>query len=170
MPTDITPPLQLLLDKDAIRDVLHRVCRGLDRADGALLERCYHADATEVHGDFEGDAATWRAGAMARVPETFERMRHSLGTINIDVEGDHALAESYFTAGCLLRSDSEPRTVSTIYGRYLDRFERRQDEWRIAHRVVVKDYRDIRPIHDVVEGYPLSQWGTDDLVYRLGSP
>ena len=50
--TDATRALELdrMLARDAIRDVLARYARGIDRADAALLKSCYFDDAIEEHG------------------------------------------------------------------------------------------------------------------------
>jgi len=46
--------LQRLLDKDAIRDCIHRYCRGIDRADEAALLSSYWPDAYDNHGAYAG--------------------------------------------------------------------------------------------------------------------
>lgn len=37
-----------LQDKDEIRDVVMRFCRGIDRLDEALIRSCFHADSYEI--------------------------------------------------------------------------------------------------------------------------
>lgn len=156
-----------IVAREQILSVLVRCCRALDRADAELLTTVYHPDAVEIHGDYTGSAEGFRARAIRNVQERFEVMRHSLGTVVIDIDGDHAHAESYFVASCVLRERSEgQRMLSELHGRYLDRFECRGAEWRIAKRVVVKDFRDVRPIADPVERYPLAQWGREDPSYH----
>ena len=48
--TGITP--QQLADREAIRDVAIRYCRGVDRLDVDVLKSAYWPDATDHHGDF----------------------------------------------------------------------------------------------------------------------
>jgi hypothetical protein len=60
------------------------------------------------------------------------------------------------------------RMLRTMNGRYLDLFERRNGEWRIAGRTVVQDDTDARVLHELDEPYPVSQWGQDDVVYHQG--
>lgn len=161
--------LAALLDREEITQVLHRLCRGLDRADARLCASCYHPDATEVHGDWCGSAAGFYERALGRIPDRYEVMRHSLSTITIELDGDRAHVESYVTAACVLRERRAGRKiVSVLHGRYVDLFERRAGEWRIAHRVVVKDYRDVRAIDDPAEQYPLAEWGPADPSYLRG--
>jgi SnoaL-like domain len=40
-----------------IHDVLARYCRGADRCDAALMQSCFHEDAVDEHGFFNGPAA-----------------------------------------------------------------------------------------------------------------
>ena len=56
---------------------------------------------------------------------------------SVDVNGDCAHAESYYL--CVLRRDDKGRLLANG-GRYVDRLERRDGEWRIARRVVVMEW------------------------------
>src|SRR5262245_17777267 len=49
------PAVRVLLDKQAIQEVLARYCRGVDRADLELLRSVYHPDAIDNHGTFNGN-------------------------------------------------------------------------------------------------------------------
>ena len=51
----MTEALQRLIDKDEIRDVMARYCRGVDRADWDLVRSTYHTDAYDDHGDYRGN-------------------------------------------------------------------------------------------------------------------
>src|SRR5215467_9672834 len=117
--------LEELLDREAIRLVLYRYCRAIDRRDGPLLDSVYWEDAYEWHGGYRGSAAGFRDLAM-HGPGLFEVMRHSLGTINIDLEGDLAYSEAYFVATGVLRERRDGERMLRVYeGRYIDKFERR---------------------------------------------
>lgn len=159
--------LQDLLDREEIRTVLANYCRGVDRLDPELLESVYHPGAWEDHGAYKGDAETWRQQAITLIPEQLERMRHLIGSINIELHDNVAFVESYFTAGCLQRKpESGPQILRVIDGRYIDRFERLEGRWAITRRIVVKDYTNVGPLNDLPEAYPMSQWGRDDPVYH----
>jgi hypothetical protein len=159
-----------LTDKEAIRTVLARFCRGVDRGDAQELNSIYHPAALETHGDFSGSAADWIRLALEAAPQHFTIMHHSLGTSHIELHGDVASVETYFSAGCVMRAESDSPAdpvATTIHGRYVDRFERRDKVWRIANRVVVKDFREVRAISDPRENYPIGRWGTADPVYHV---
>lgn len=42
--------LQQMLDREAIRDLVWRYCRAVDRRDFAALSALYHPDAIDEHG------------------------------------------------------------------------------------------------------------------------
>jgi SnoaL-like domain len=138
--------------KVEIKEILHRYCRAVDRADRELFRSIYHPDAIEHHGNFEGlgldfvDVALGRAGGV-------ELWQHHLTTINIDVDGDVAYSEAYYISSSVFLPDADGnREMWDLFGRYVDRFERRQGEWKIAERLCVRDFR-----HDRVIGPPLSK-------------
>jgi hypothetical protein len=132
-----------MLARDEIRDVLARYARGVDRADGPLLKSCYHEDAIEEHGgNYTGNAFAYVDGAIPRI-EKLGPMQHLLGTSYIELDGDTARVETYIWT--LLRVNASSGDMDTFTGgRLLDRFERRQGVWKIAHRRTIFDWnRDI---------------------------
>lgn len=83
-----------------------------------------------------------------------------IGNISIVLKGKFAAVESYFQA---LQQDRDPAGQSrTIFmcGRYVDKFEKRGDEWRIACRTVVYDWIRTGPGQD----------GDDETNFALRSP
>lgn len=133
------PPatLQDLLDREAIRDCLYRYCRGIDRADEDALRSSYWDDATDCHGAWNGSAAGFIEQALKKLRQGGRRV-HQVNNIAIELAGDIAAVESAFFA---LQSTAEAPTRQTLLcGRYLDRFERRQGQWRVAARTVVYDW------------------------------
>lgn len=131
--------LQDLLDREAIRDCLYRYCRGIDRVDEACLRSVYWPDATDRHGPYQGTASGFIDWALDKLKDA-PRGVHLLSNILIDLRGEVAGVESYFHA---LQGDrdaqGQPRE-SLLIGRYVDRFEKRGGQWRIAQRTVVYDW------------------------------
>lgn len=130
--------VRALYDREMIRDCLYRYCRGIDRADEACLRAAYWPDGTDRHGPYQGSASGFIDWAMATLP-TIERGIHQIHNILIDLRGDVAKVESCFTA--LQRQPGRDGALAEVHmaGRYLDRFEKRGDEWRIVDRTVVFD-------------------------------
>src|SRR5262245_41542263 len=89
--------LQALMDRAEIAEVIMRYCRAVDRRDEAMLRACFHADATHAHGDFQGRSAEFCALAM-QITGAVELTHHQLGQISIELDGDVAFTESYFTS------------------------------------------------------------------------
>jgi SnoaL-like domain len=132
--------LQRVLDEHAIRRRLVEYCRGIDRLDVELVRGVYHPDGTDDHGSFVGLGVDFADYAVRRMREGCEATMHVIGNSIIDFAGpDTAFVESQVVA-YQQRRDPEGPFLETFGGRYVDRFERRHGDWRIAHRLCVHDW------------------------------
>ncbi len=126
----------------AIRAAIDSYCRGVDRRDGALIKSAFHADAIDDHGPFVGNAhefADWIVDRLSSMP-VFGQHHVTNCLIVIDSETE-ARAESYYLAYHPRRDEESGRVVLLQNGgRYLDLFEKRDGEWRIAKRKVTVDW------------------------------
>lgn len=137
--------LQSLLDREAIRDALYRYCRGIDRLDEAALRSAYWPDATDNHGAYKGSAAGFIDMALVKLQKA-GRMIHQISNILIELHGDVAAVESYFMA-YQEEMDAQSKPLETLLcGRYVDRFECRGGEWRVAARTVAYDWMRQTPL------------------------
>ena len=162
-----------LMDREAIRECMNRYCRGIDRQDEEALRSAYWPDATDRHGAYQGSAAGFIDRALETLATRGERSIHNITNLSIELHGRQAAVETYFLALQRDRDDEgRPRAVF-LAGRYVDRFEKRADEWRIAARTVVYDW--MRPL-DVAEGSEAERFGPrtpiggtkpDDPLYAL---
>lgn len=148
--------LQALWDREQIREVLYRYCRGIDRADETILRSVAWPEGQDRHGAFEGTAAQFVDWAVKTLPH-IERSVHQVHNVIIELHGDRATVESSFTA--LHRQPNARRelVVLQMCGRYLDLFEKRSGEWRIADRTVVFDWLEELP---PTPGAPDARFGT----------
>ena len=140
----IVAQMQELLDKNAIVEQLIRYSRGVDRFDGELIDSVYWPDAIDEHGP----AGTVLGSECSKVfigRAYYKASQHHLTNILIELHGDIAYAESYALNFLVIERDGRELTRS-FGGRYIDRFERRNNEWRIAHRVMVHDWSRIDPV------------------------
>ncbi len=128
--------LRELLDRQAIVECVHRYARGVDRADEELVRSAYHPDAIEDHGAYVG-GVDGLVGFLRAAHDPFPAYQRYVSNTTVDLDGDTAHAESYYS--CVLRRDDKGRLLVNG-GRYLDRLERRDGEWRIARRVVVMEW------------------------------
>jgi hypothetical protein len=143
------PKVQELLDKQAIYEVQVRYCRGLDRADGALISSAYHPDAQDDHGGRTFRGADVGASILDWLRESRVEMgTHHITNLTITVDGDNAACESYYSGFMLESHDGGDHRTMQMFGRYLDRLERRDGEWRITHRRVVTEMYRYLPTGD----------------------
>ena len=145
-PADSTARLDRLVDQQEIRDVIYRYCRGIDRRDYDLVRACYHPDATDDHGDYRGGVDGFITYVMAGLPR-YEATMHFIGNVLVEPVADQARAESYIVAHHRIApSSSKPARDFVVGLRYVDDFERRNHEWRIAARVCAFEWSRLDPI------------------------
>jgi len=158
--------LQRLLDKDAISDVLMRYARGIDRLDVDLFRTVFWDDGGFEDGIVEGPAKEFISSLLGdAVRNMFAVTQHFVSNIRIEFDGaELAFVESYFLAFHLLKPDEAtlnailgPRRMQQmggdygrsyelyVAGRYFDRFERRENQWRIKKRRFVSDWTSSAP-------------------------
>ncbi|MFV8054663.1 nuclear transport factor 2 family protein [Mycobacterium sp. 48b] len=129
--------LQRLLDRQDIADCVHRYCRGVDRLDESIVRSAYHPDAIDDHGIFRGTVDEFIKWAFAFHRERHHGHQHYVTNHAAEIEGEVARSETYF----LMVAQNRQGTAVTLHGgRYIDRFERRQGHWRIAHRVSMVEW------------------------------
>jgi SnoaL-like protein len=135
--------IQRLLDKQAITEVLHRYSRGVDRRDRALLATVYWPDARDDHILFAGGGDALLDYLVAAVEGM--HTAHRITNVLIDFDAtDAARVESYVWAYHSVPVAGGREDV-VFGGRYLDVFERRAGEWRIAGRRLIMDYFQRQP-------------------------
>lgn len=122
-----------LVARHGILNALANHSRGVDRADLNLLASAYHPGATVDYGFFAGDAGVF-AGILAGAQKGSLPTLHRTSNTDIRVTGDTAVSESYVIAYA-----EEPEIQRMVFGRYLDRHECRDGEWRLTHRTYVLD-------------------------------
>jgi hypothetical protein len=148
--------LHELLARQQIYDALMRAVRGVDRLDRDLILSAYHPGARDNHGSFDGPVEEFVEWVMGRHGDgRIPSCTHVVGNVSIRVEGDVAHTESYCIAMYRLELDGTPHDMFSL-GRYIDRFERRQGEWKIAERFVVFDKDRLDPVGRTWDG-PLTK-------------
>lgn len=139
-------------DRHEIWQCLLRYSRGVDRFDTDLILSAYHPDAIDDHGKFVGSPVEFVAWAKGQHTHAHLGHTHNLFNHVVEIDGDVANAETYFMfAG--MNKVGQPLVLNG--GRYLDRLEKRDGEWRIAYRTVVRDWglMDERPDPDAQSSY-----------------
>ena len=122
----------LIAELDArrqIHDALQRISRGIDRNDRDIILSGFHPGATDDHGEYKGSAEGFADYVAMLHRDRYVGTIHFLGNELFDFSG---------------------------HGRYLDRWERRANIWRITERVVVFDSDRIDRVAMRAEG-PLTE-------------
>ena len=150
-----------LLSWHQIYDLLCDYMRAQDRLDPALHRSVFHDDATTDYGSFKGGADAFVAFAQGVLADHAAN-HHMIGQVRIDFEGETAFGEVYFQA--FHRVDDNDLWVS---GRYVDRYERRDGAWKIAHRSELVDWLRVEPAADAPlvaqGGWPMGARAPHDL-------
>ncbi len=150
-----------LIARQEITDVIYRYARGIDRLDFDMVRSCYHPDAYDDHGSFTGSVEEFIEMCSRFLPK-WSATQHFMGNLLIEVDGDEARAETYAVAYHRLQ-DEDGGGKDDVFGiRYVDRFEKRDDEWKIAHRVVATEWRRVDPVEKATPRGKVGVWGTRD--------
>jgi hypothetical protein len=127
-----------LMAREQIRDCIARVARGEDRRDAELIRQCYWQDANVDFGIFTGsfaDYLAWVVPGSPAVPLTL----HTLGQSLIELNAGAAAVETHVASYHRIDMGEQHRDI-VIGGRYLDRIEQREGQWRIAQRTMLYDW------------------------------
>lgn len=123
--------LQYLTDRQEILDCVTRNARGNDRFDAELIVSTYHPDGLHELGRTTIPGPEYGAYANAGHAAICDVNLHSVVMQICEIDGDVAHAESYVIG---LFADKGAETSRMLAGRYIDRLERRDGQWRIALR------------------------------------
>jgi ketosteroid isomerase-like protein len=136
--------LEVLLAEREIRNAIAQYARGVDRQDEELVRSTYHEDATDNHGYTVVEsgfdlAALVNPNNPNSFPDEWAITHHFIGNTLIEVDGDRAASETYHVA--TMRADHDGRRYDlTVFGRYVDRWERRDGgPFKVSERIVVHD-------------------------------
>jgi hypothetical protein len=139
--TSSAEEIQAFKDKRAIYDCLVRYPRGVDHADPGLLKTVYHADGIDDHGIFTGNAWEFAEFIGPFDAELGVRQQtHRVDNVLIEFTGPHSAAVESYNITFVDAETPDGMMASIIGGRYLDKFERRDGQWKIAHRLYVMDW------------------------------
>ena len=155
MTDDHRARLERLLDRQDIIDCLTRFSRGIDRFDRDVFLSAFHLDAVIAAGDFVGGPVDLYDWARAMHDRGQIATQHNLLNNTCDIAGDIAHCETYYLFAARNRDDSN----WIAGGRYFDRLERRDGDWRIAVRTNVIEWSGLLPtmplpfadVHDITD-------------------
>jgi hypothetical protein len=131
--------MEKALASNAIREAMNRYLLGVDRLDAGLIESAFHEDAVIDHAGF-----TWSGGeigeiVVSAISTMFDRSMHLLGNQLIEFVGEYAFSESYVLDHCVLPVPDDDTLIFRSL-RYVDRFEKRDGNWRIQARHTLREW------------------------------
>ena len=147
-------------------------CRAADRRDHELMRSLYHQDAIDDHGSFFKGLAMDFIDRLPQIQEPMEILHHNVTTHNIELDGNRAEGEVYVLAFHKIRTDTGSMDL-VIGGRYLDKYEKRDDVWRFSKRAIVTDWANLHDpsivnlTNPMIEGSYLGQPGPADPSYSF---
>jgi hypothetical protein len=165
--------LQALVHKDAIREVIYRYCRAVDRCDRELMKACYWPDARDNHAFYSGNAHAF-VDYVIPILEQARSTTHSISNVLLELDGDRACGESYVHVTHRLARRDGTLLDNKSNCRYIDLFERRGGEWKILFRAAIVDTMYDEPVAinadfaafgQVLANLPPGQHGHGDPAY-----
>ena len=133
--------LEQLLDRQDILDCQNRFSRGMDRFDREVFLSAFHSDAVIAAGPFVGGPIALYDWASQLHAQGQIATQHNLLNHSCDIDGDSAHSETYYLFVGRNRDDSNWMAG----GRYIDRLEKRDGEWKIAMRTNAIEWSGMLP-------------------------
>jgi hypothetical protein len=148
--------LQEMLDEFQLRKLVHGYCRAVDRGDFETLRSLYHHDAADAHGGFSAGTADDFLNRLAAAHPYVRSMQHNITTVNFAIDGAAAEGEVYTIATHTLNAGD--RDVDVIVGgRYLDKYEKRDEAWKFIERTIVTDWAHVNDPSSVDLSHPITR-------------
>lgn len=144
---DLAAEVRDLAARRDITDAVQRYMRAQDRLLPDLHRSAFHDDAFVDCGLYAGPAHGFVDFAQGFLGD-LKASQHLIGQVRIEMDGDTAAdGEVYFIAWHRLVEDGEEKDL-IVAGRYVDRYEKRGGEWRIAKRRELIDWARTDPATD----------------------
>jgi len=161
--------MQRLLDHFEIRELLEAYVHAQDRADAQATIDVYHPDSWDDHGPIKDTGWNFADSATRELLTRWEGCLHLLGQSRIRVDGDQCGSETYFYCTMTRKQDGQDM-LDHMMGRYLDKVERREGEWKIKERTCIVDWSASTPLIEDFVGaaaFAKGKRSAEDLSYRL---
>lgn len=162
--------IENIVARDSLRRLVTTYSRAVDRRDFALLRSLYHDEAFERHGEMFAGGADGYIAFVQEALSAYTTTVHYVVNLSFEIAGDEAEGEIHKIN---YHRTPPPDAYEIITGsRSLDRYLRRDGEWRFLSRTVVLDWAEKRRVdpaayEDFAAGSPSGCAGPDDLSYLL---
>jgi hypothetical protein len=162
--------IEELIARDSLRRLVTAYSRAVDRRDFSLLRSLYHDDAFEEHGGMFSGGPDAYVAFVGKAISAYEASAHYVVNMSFEIDGDEAEGEIYKIN---YHRTHGPDAYEIVTGsRSLDRYSRRDGEWRFTSRSITLDWARKRAVDadaykDFAAGSPPGKAGADDLSYQL---
>lgn len=132
--------MDLVFAEREITRVLYRYAQGVDRRVFDQIATCYWPDGSDnrVEGSID-DYVAWLRQVLPNVATSTHQYTNVL--IDVDLPSGIAQSEAYcLNVSVFADPSAQGAARLTTVLRYLDEWHRRDGEWRILARVVVRDW------------------------------
>ena len=165
---NIEEELQLLIDKEAIRDQIYRYCRALDRIDNELGYSVFAEDSKVNYGPtFPKGSGRQFIDIMLKQHRGMISTHHMMTNILIKIKGNKAVSETYMFAACKMKKKGGKTVTIDARCRDIDHWEKRDGVWLIVERIVAGDNtRMMEPDMDL-ENYNTERDNRKDNCYKV---
>ena len=140
-----------LVARAEIHAALLSYTRGIDRLDADAVAAAFHPGATLDYGSGERTIEEFAPYAVQALRRAYDATQHRISNTAIDLVGDAARVETYVLA-FHIELTPDGRFLHTFNGRYIDTFERRDGSWKIARRILRRDWTSREPMTDEMAG------------------
>jgi hypothetical protein len=117
-----------LVSENTIRKALATYCRAMDRIDAPLGYTVWHDDGLADYGSYFTGTGHAFVDKVCRFHRRLAAHAHHVTNMLIDVKDDRAASEAYVYVALLAASD-QGHVLTTVSGRYLDRWSFRHGRW-----------------------------------------
>ena len=155
-----------LADRQAVTDLIYRYCRSVDRLDVPLGHSIWHEDGVaDYDAFFNGSGRALIDLICAQHRQTLHHS-HQISNILLELDGDRAGSEAYVNATLRsLRADGQLMQIS-VWGRYVDRWSRRDGVWGLDKRIAIRDFDELREVTEW-QRYELGRRDRSDPSYAV---
>ncbi len=161
----MTNAMTELEDKAAIRDVLSRYCRGLDRMDKDMARSVFAAQCSANYYDMYKGTGHGFIDWVWESHRSMETHSHQITNVLIELNGDSAVSEAYVTVVLQQQRPSGAVEIQ-VRSRYLDRWSKRDGRWLIVEREHVMDAQSEIPLQAISKSAE-SRRDRDDASFRF---
>lgn len=119
--------------------------RGIDRLDADAIAAAFHPGATLDFGSGIHSIEEFAPYAVRSLRDSYDATQHRISNTAIELHGDAARVETYVLA-FHIELGPDGRILHTFNGRYVDTFERRDGAWKIARRILRRDWTSREPL------------------------